>query len=208
MQITRAMHVRRAADRRQHARRRPLVPGQDALAPLRVVARIGAGGVGRGGRLPFQPGRQARALALAVGARGKPAHARHRRLRRRLRGRVQRVGPIGQVGGAGKNLGHAVAAPRFMGLQEGLEIRDGDGRGAQLEGFDAHPLRLARRVLRQHAVEIAAGQPHVGGALCGGAGQRRQHGCDARGQAGHGGHAAAISARPRPWPVRAGHGSS
>ena len=43
------------------------VPGEDALAPRRIVARVGRGRAGRGRELPFVPGRQPRALRFAVG---------------------------------------------------------------------------------------------------------------------------------------------
>src|SRR5262249_61337251 len=69
VQVAQAMDVGGAADGGQRARGRGLVPAEDALLPFRILAGVGPGLVGGSGRFPFEPGRQPRAFALAIGSR-------------------------------------------------------------------------------------------------------------------------------------------
>ncbi|KGD18229.1 hypothetical protein DO70_4474 [Burkholderia pseudomallei] len=160
VQVAQAIDVRRAADARQHARRRLLVPRQDLSAPQRIVARVGARRVGGGRILPFEPRRQPRAFARAIRARGEPAHARDGRVGRRRRSRMQRVGPVGEIRGAGEHVRDAVAPPFGMRAQKPGERAHRHRRVLQFECIDVNGRGSARHVLRQRALEVAAGQPH------------------------------------------------
>ena len=150
-------------------------------------------------RIPIRPGRQARALRLAVGLRGEPADLHHRLLRQRLRAELRRRRPSARGSAARRTRwrrGRAAIADapaRTRGtraLVTGLRI---SANGA----MRTPPLRVL--VLAARYVNAAARQPDVTRARRRRRGRRRA----ARAAAGRRARAHRLSGLRRRWPASA-----